>query len=132
MVPTFAKQEQWCKCGADRCGKGFCMHGIKKYSCKREGCRGSQVCEHNRSKYDCTEGNCTGSSRCKHGSLRPSRCAKCLSEPKAPRRRQAAKKFKDCEVCEGECQCAVGRGYCRRVYSPGRGWRDRDAYDELD
>ena len=37
-----------------------------------------------------------------------------------------------CEVCEGECQCAVGRGYCRRVYSPGRGWRDRDAYDELD
>ena len=37
-----------------------------------------------------------------------------------------------CEVCEGECQCAVGRGSCRRVYSPGRGWRDRDAYDELD
>ena len=57
--------------------------------------RGCQVCEHSRSKYDCIEGNCAGSSRCKHGSLRASRCAKCLSEPKA-------KKLKDCEACEGE------------------------------
>ena len=55
-------------------------HGMNKYKCKREGCRGNHLCEHNRSKYDCKEGNCIGSSRCKHGNLRPSRCSTCLSE----------------------------------------------------
>ena len=102
--PRSWKQEQFCKCGNERCGKGLCKpHGINKWRCKREGCRGGQVCEHGRSKYDCKEGNCPGSSRCPHGSLRSSRCAKCLSEPKAPPKwRQAAKKLKDCEACEGE------------------------------
>ena len=68
-----------------------------------QGQPGVGVCEHGRSKYDCKEGNCPGSSRCPHGSLRSSRCAKCLSEPKAPPKwRQAAKKLKDCEACEGK------------------------------
>ena len=95
--PRSWKQEQFCKCGIGRCGYGLCKpHGINKYKCKRERCRGSQVCEHNRIKYDCSEGNCSGSSRCKHGSLRPSRCAKCISEADMDRRWPA------CEPCEGE------------------------------
>ena len=103
ICPHSSKPEQWCKCGDERCGKGFCKpHGMNKYKCKREGCRGNQICEHDRNKYDCNKGNCVRSSRCRHGNLRPSRCATCLEEL--------------CKPCEGE---SMGESPPKTPVAPG-------------